>query len=65
MSIRNWVGCALAAALFGIFGLYVHGGGEMNTAASLTFGGGLLFCGVLIDFDHFLQVLRIIRGKGE
>ncbi len=63
MTVRSWIGCGLAMMVLVIFALYIHQGHELNAVAGLIFGGGLLFCGILIDAADFKDVLNTVRGK--
>jgi hypothetical protein len=60
---RSYFGMLLAVIVFGIFALYIHKGGALTAVAGLTFGGGLLFCGILIDPQDFKDVLNTLRGR--
>jgi hypothetical protein len=60
---RSYFGMGLAVLVLVLAGLYIHKGGALTAAAGLTFGGGLLFCGLLIDFAEFVAVLNALRGK--
>jgi hypothetical protein len=64
MSTRSWIGVGFAAACFGLFALFIakH---EVTAVAGLTFGGGLLFAGLLIDPAEFRAMVALIRGKPE
>lgn len=58
------MGFLFAAALFGIFGVYVHRPNcELTPTVAYIFGGGLLFCGILIDYDHILGLIQAWRGR--
>ena len=65
MTARTVFGMGLAVILFGIFGYFVHKGCAFNAAAGWAFGGGLLFCGVLIDPADFMTVLNAVRGTSN
>jgi hypothetical protein len=61
MSVKSWVGVGLAVAVLGLFGLYLHRGGDLTAVVGFTFGGGLLFCGLLIDPAEFRAILPFLR----
>lgn len=63
MSTRSWVGVALALIVMALFGLYLHKGGALTATAGLIFGGGLMFCGVLIDAPDFMALFKAARGQ--
>jgi hypothetical protein len=63
MTPRSWVGVGLAVMVFGLFGLYLWRDGELSAVAGFIFGGGLLFCGLLIDPAEFRSVFAVWRGK--
>jgi len=63
MTPRSYFGMGLAVLVLVLAGLYIHKGGALTAAAGLTFGGGLLFCGILIDPSDFMAVLNTLRGK--
>jgi hypothetical protein len=47
--------------VLGLFGLYLHRGGDLTAVVGFTFGGGLLFCGLLIDPAEFRAILPFLR----
>lgn len=63
MTPRSYFGMILAVLVLGLVGLYIHKGGELTAVAGLIFGGGLLFCGILIDPADFKDVLNTLRGR--
>ena len=65
MTARSWVGVALAVLVFGLFGLHLWRGGELTATAGFIFGGGLLFCGLLIDPAEFRSIFALWRGKPD
>lgn len=61
MSARSWAGLVLAASVFGLFGYFIRVQGcQLTTLWGAAFGGGLLFCGILIDPAEFKSVLSLV-----
>ena len=63
MSVRNWFGMAVAVGVFVLFREFILSGHEVTAVSALAFGGGLVFAGVLIDVDHFVEIFRIWKGQ--
>lgn len=63
MTPRSYFGMALSVMVVTLFGFYIHEGGDLTAVAGIIFGGGLLFCGILIDPTDFMAVLNAVRGK--
>ena len=63
MTTKSWIGVGLTVMVFVLFALFLAKGHEVTAVAGLTFGGALLFCGMLIDPAEFKDVLNALRGK--